>query len=266
MLPMQEVEIQTTESYPGTQAVARAIGLLKVFSDAQPEWGLSELAQVTKLNKTTAFRLLAALEAEGLVMRNPLSGGYRLGVELVALGGCAMRSNPLRAMSRPVLESLAQECDESATLEVLAGSHVLIVDEVSNRHPMGMSQDVGSRLPAHATATGKVLLAHLDAEVLTAALRQPLAQLTEATIVDPTRLRNQLAQIRRQGYAITNGELEPGFVAVAAPIYDRERQATAAISIGGASLRLPPERLLAVATLVQMAARQIARQLGYWPG
>jgi DNA-binding IclR family transcriptional regulator len=266
MLQIQETESQATESYPGTQAVARAIGLLKVFSDAQPEWGLSELAQVTRLNKTTAFRLLAALEAEGLVMRNPLSGGYRLGVELVALGGCAMRSNPLRAMSRPVLESLAQECDEAATLEVLAGSHVLIVDEVSSRHPMGMSQDVGSRLPAHATATGKVLLAHMDADALAAALRLPLAQLTEATVTDPVRLRAQLEQIRRQGYAITSGELEPGFVAVAAPVYERDRQVAAAISIGGASLRLTPERLPEVAALVQMAARQISRQLGYWPG
>jgi IclR family acetate operon transcriptional repressor len=272
MLPIQELESQATESYPGTQAVARAIGLLKVFSDAQPEWNLSELAQVTRLNKTTAFRLLAALEAEGLVMRNPLSGGYRLGVELVALGGCAMRSNPLRAMSRPVLESLAQECDEAATLEVLAGSHllgnthVLIVDEVSSRHPMGMSQDVGSRLPAHATATGKVLLAHMAADALPALLRPPLAQLTEATVTDPARLHTQLEQIRRQGYAITRDELEPGFVAIAAPVYDRDRQAAAAISIGGASLRLPAARVVEVAALVQMAARQISRQLGYWPG
>ncbi len=143
MLQTLDVETHAIESYPGTQAVARAIALLKTFSDAQPEWGLRELAQATGLNKTTAFRLLAALEAEGLIMRNPLSGGYRLGVELVAMGGCAMRSNPLRAVSRPVLESLAQECDEAATLEVLIGAHVLIVDEVSSRHPMGMSQDVG---------------------------------------------------------------------------------------------------------------------------
>lgn len=266
MLQAQEVESQAIESYPGTQAVARAIGLLKAFSDAQPEWSLSDLAQVTKLNKTTAFRLLAALEAEGLVMRNPLSGGYRLGLELVALGGCAMRSNPLRAMSRPILESLAQECDETATLEVLAGSQVLIVDEVSSRHPMGMSQDVGSRLPAHATATGKVLLAQIAGDVLENALRLPLVRLTDATVVDMTRLRSQLDQIRQQGYATTIGEYEPGFAAVAAPVYDRERQAAAAISIGGSSLRLTTENLPGIAARVQVAARQISRQLGYWPG
>ena len=266
MLHIREVETHTTESYPGTQAVARAIGLLKAFSDAQPEWNLSDLATATGLNKTTAFRLLAALEAEGLIMRNSVSGGYRLGVALVALGGCAMRSNPVRTMSRPVLESIAQECDETATLEVLAGSSVLIVDEVSSRHPMGMSQDVGSRLPAHATATGKLLLAFTTKGPLEQHLRFPLVQLTEQTINTPEALQAELELTRRQGYATASGELEPGFVAIAAPIYDRDRQVVAAISIGGSSLRLTPERMPTLAALVQMAARQISRQLGYWPG
>lgn len=266
MLQTQEVDLHANETYPGTQAVARAIALLKAFSDAQPEWALTDLAQATRLNKTTAFRLLAALEAEGLVMRNPLSSGYRLGVELVALGGCAMRANPLRAVSRPLLESLAQECDESATLEVLIGQQVLIVDEVSSRHPMGMSQDVGSRLPVHATATGKLLLAYAAAVSLESILRLPLAKLTDQTIVDLDRLRTHCEQIRLQGFAVAVEELEPGFTAIAAPIFDRERSVVAAISTGGSNLRLTPERQPEIAGLVQMTARQISRQLGYWPG
>jgi DNA-binding IclR family transcriptional regulator len=169
-------------------------------------------------------------------------------------------------VSRPLLESLAQECDEAATLEVLTGSHVLIVDEVSSRHPMGMSQDVGSRLPAHATATGKLLLAYAPEEERTSGLRLPLAPLTDKTIVDLSQLHMQMAGIRQQGYAVAVEELEPGFVAVAAPIYDRERHVAAAISIGGSSLRLTGERQPELAVLVQMAARQISRQLGYWPG
>ena len=266
MLQIPELETHTTETYPGTQAVARAIALLKTFSDAQPEWGLRELAHATGLNKTTAFRLLAALEAEGLVARNTVSGGYRLGVEMVALGGCAVRSNPLRAVSRPLLETLAQECDEAATLEVLIGPNVLIVDEVASGHLMGMTQDVGARLPAHATATGKALLAHQPAQFIEGFLDLELPQLTEQTVVDVARLRAQFEEIRQQGYAVTNGELEPGFVAVAAALLDRERQAVAAISIGGPAVRITPDRLPAIAALVQLTARQISRQLGYWPG
>lgn len=266
MLHIPEFENHTTEAYPGTQAVARAIALLKTFSDAQPEWGLRELAQATSLNKSTAFRLLAALEAEGLVARNTVSGGYRLGVEMVALGGCAVRSNPLRAVSRPLLETLAQECDEAATLEVLIGPNVLIVDEVTSGHLMGMTQDVGARLPAHATATGKVLLANQPADMIEGFLDLELPQLTEATVTAPDDLRAQFEGIRQSGYAVTTGELEPGFVAVAAALYDRERQAVAAISIGGPAVRMTPDRLPAIAAHVQLTARQISRQLGYWPG
>ena len=266
MFPVKEIDLHATEAYPGTQAVARAIALLKAFSDAQPEWALSDLAQATGLNKTTAFRLLSALEAERLVMRNPLSGGYRLGVELIAMGGTAMRSNPLRAMSRPTLVMLAEQSGEAATLEVLVENYVLVIDEVASSNPMGMTQDVGSRLPLHATATGKVLLASRSDAEIDVVLAEPLQLLTDQTIVDPGRLRTELARIRQEGVAIASSELEPGFVAVAAPVVDRERQVVAAISVGGPSVRLTAERLPEIAAMVQMSARQISRQLGYWPG
>lgn len=266
MFPVKELDLHATEVYPGTQAVARAIALLKAFSDVQPEWALNDLAQATGLNKTTAFRLLAALEAERLVMRNPLSGGYRLGVELIAMGGAAMRANPLRAVSRPVLITLAEQSGEAATLEVLVEDYVLVIDEAPGSNPLGMTQDVGQRLPMHATATGKVLLAARPDVEVAQRLAEPLPALTDQTIIDPEHLRIVLARVRQEGIATALGELEPGFTAVAAPVLDRERQVVAAISVGGPSLRLTPERLSALAPLVQMAARQISRQLGYWPG
>lgn len=266
MFPVKEIDLHATEIYPGTQSVARAIALLKAFSDAQPEWSLNELAQATGLNKTTAFRLLSALEAERLVMRNPLSGGYRLGVELIALGGTAMRSNPLRAMSRPSLVTLAEQSGEAATLEMLVENYVLVLDEIASSNPMGMTQDVGNRLPLHATATGKVLLASRPDAEIDRLLSDPLEPLTEQTIIDRARLKAELARVRQEGIAIAVGELEPGFTAVAAPIMDRERQVIAAISVGGPSLRLTTDRLPTIAAMVQMSARQISRQLGYWPG
>lgn len=266
MFPVKEIDLHATETYPGTQSIARAIVLLKAFSDAQPEWTLGDLAQATGLNKTTAFRLLSALEAERLVMRSPLSGGYRLGVELIALGGTAMRSNPLRAMSRPALVTLAEQAGEAATLEMLVENYVLVIDEVASSNPMGMTQDVGNRLPLHATATGKVLLAARSDVEVALLLGELLTPLTDQTIVDVARLCAELVRVRQEGVAQAVGELEPGFTAVAAPVVDRERQVVAAISVGGPSLRLTAERLPHIAALVQMSARQISRQLGYWPG
>ena len=110
-----------------------------------------------------------------------------------------------------------------------------------------------------------LLAARPDAEV-TQRLTAPLPALTDQTITDPEQLRGVLARVRQEGIATAVGELEPGFTAVAAPVLDRERQVMAAISIGGPSLRLTPERLPEAAAMVQMSARQISRQLGYWPG
>lgn len=252
-------------TYAGTQAVTRAITLLKSFTDNKPEWRLNDLADTTGLNRSTTYRLLAALENERLIVRNPESKLYSLGPELIALGGCAMRSHDLRTIARPYVQTLAEATGEAATLEILAGSSVIVVDETSGQHLVGMSQDIGTRLPAHATSTGKVMLAYAEPEALESVLAVPLSQLTEFTVQAADELRQQLAAVREQGYAIASNELEVGFVAVAAPIFNHERAAIAAISIGGPSARLTPEQIQCDVAKVIDAANQVSSRLGYRP-
>ena len=168
--------------YTGTQAVRRAIALLKSFSDGRQEWQVSELAEANGLNSSTTYRLLSALEEEGLVTRREDNGRYRLGPEMIALGGCALRSHSLRAAARPALQRLAAATGEAATLETLSGGAMIVIDEVSSQHLVGMSQDVGARLPVHATSTGKALLAYADEEAVEAALAGELEALTERTV------------------------------------------------------------------------------------
>jgi IclR family transcriptional regulator, acetate operon repressor len=252
--------------YPGAQAVTRALALLKTFGGSRPEYTLGELAQATGLNKTTAHRILAALEQEEFVTRNPRTGAYRLGAELIALGSIAVRTHDLRTVARPTLEELAAATGETTTLEVLSQRQALVLDEVSSRFLVGTTQDVGSRLPLHATSTGKLLLAHAPTAEIEAVLAGPLAQLAPCTVTDPQALAAQLDAIRRAGYAVAQEELEPGFVAIAAPIHDAARTVIAAISVGGPSLRLHGERIAAVTAAVQEGARAISRQIGYRPG
>lgn len=251
------------ETYPGAQAVSRAIALLKAFSDQQPEWTLSELAQRVGLNKATVHRLLAALEAEQFITRNPATGGYRLGPELIVLGGCAVRANDLPTAARPALEELADATGETTSLEVLAGGEVMILDEVSSRHLLGIAQDVGMRLPLHATSTGKLLLAHLGQADADALLAEPLPALTAGTITSPATLRRQLAAIRAEGYAVTAGELEIGFSAVAAPVRNAAGRVVAAVSVGGPSSRLDDDTLRQVIQLTRRAGEQVSRRLGF---
>lgn len=259
-------ETQPIEAYPGAQSISRAIAILKAFDDRHPEWSLSELSEQVGLNKTTTYRLLAALESEGCIVRNPISGGYRLGVALVALGGVALRSTDLYTVARPEMERLAQETGTAVSLEVLNRGQALVLDEVTSRGPAGAPRDMGMRLPLHATSTGKVLLAHQPPAESEQLLRRPLFALTEKTITAPEQLAQELQQIRAQGYAITREELEVGFVATAAPIYDHTNTVIAALSLGGPRITLTEDRLPELIALLQVAARTISRRLGYRPG
>lgn len=260
------LDTQSVEAYPGAQSITRAISLLKAFDDRHPEWSLSELSEQVGLNKTTVHRLLAALESEGLITRNSISGGYRLGLELVGLGGAALRANDLHAIARPEMERLAQDGGVAVALEVLSRGQVLVLDEIASRGPAGTPRDMGVRLPLHATSTGKLLLAHRPPAEIEQHLRTPLAALTEKTLTDPVQLQQALAQIRTQGYAIAREELEIGFIASAAPIYDHTNAVVAAVSIGGPRIWLTEERLLDLIGMLQVTARTISRQIGYRPG
>jgi DNA-binding IclR family transcriptional regulator len=253
----------TTTAYAGTQSVRRALTLLKVFSDARPEWGLTEIAREVGLNKTTAYRLLTALEAEGMVARSAGSDAWRLGYAAVVLGALALRSNDVMTAARPELEALVRETGETATLEVLVGDEVEILDGVEGPSLVGANSEIGTRWPAHATSTGKVLLALAQHGPRRA--RRRLRKLTPRTITDPGRLERELKNVRARGWASAVEELETGYVAVGAPVLGHDRRAVAAISVGGPAARLTEDRIPDLARRIVRGADRISRRLGALP-
>ncbi len=252
-----------TKPYPGTQSVLRAVSLLKVFDDDHPEWGLTELAGEAGLNKTTAFRLLSALESEGMVARSAAGDSYVLGPEIVVLGGRALRANNLRRVSRPRLEELARATGETASLEVLSGSEMLIIDEVPGDHLVGGVRSIGTRWPLHGASTGLALLAAWPEAEREAFLQNPLLPVTPGTITGRDELRSFLCQINKQGYAVADEMLELGLIAIGAPLHDYDGRAVAAISIFGPKIRLAKDTLSAKGELVRETAREISTMLGY---
>lgn len=252
----------------GTQAVLRAIALLKTFGGSRSEWGLTELAAELGLHKTTVFRLLGALVDEGFVARDAVHQTYRLGPALIGLGTRAGRATGLYAAAHPVLEALADDTGETATLEVLAGSEVLILDEVAGHFLLGSAPEIGMRWPAHATSTGKVLLAAArfaaDVHGTPAAPPVParLARLGPGTITSHAQLDRELAAVWRRGYAVANEEIERGYVAIGAPVHDARGAVVAAISVGGPKTRLSRARIAQLAPLVRQAAGRVSYRLG----
>jgi DNA-binding IclR family transcriptional regulator len=252
------------QAYPGTQAVRRAVALLKAFTAGQPERGLADLSRSAGLNKTTTYRLLSALESEGLVERGADGECYRLGPEIVALGSRARGAGDVRAASREELLKLARSTRETVTLEILVGGDVLILDEHVGSHVVGTSLEVGTRWPAYATSTGKALLAHLSADERLAALPRSLTAFTPKTLTDRVALERELARVLARGCAVSAEELEPGFVAVGAPVWS-SAGVVAAISVGGPRARLTAARVNDLMRLVPAAAARISSRLGGAP-
>jgi DNA-binding IclR family transcriptional regulator len=199
-----------------------------------------------------------------MIARNPNADTYRLGPEIIALGGRALRVNDLRTASRPQLKALATEVGETASLEILTGSDVLILDEVAGEHVMSGGQAIGTRWPAFATSTGKAILASLSATELQFALPDPLFQVTPKTIISLDMLHEDLAQTRERGYAVAREELELGLVAMAAPLRNYDGQVVGSIGLAGPTWRLD-DRISEIGEKVKIAGQRISIQLGFQP-
>jgi len=238
----------------GAQAALRALRLLKLFAADTPELQLSEISENAGLNKTTTHRLLQALLSEEMLERNPASGAYRLGSAMMALGVQALSSNDLRLRARPMLRRLAEETGETATLEVPVDDTMLILDEVTSKHFVGASGNVGTRWPIHATSTGKALIAFEQDG--TERLSAELQSLTAHTITRLETLEQQLGEIRRRGFAETVDELEDGFSGVGAVVRGGMGEVLGALSICGPTQRLSNARRAQLgASLCNVASR-----------
>lgn len=243
-----------------TDSANRVVSVLEVLAGAADGLGVSDVARVVGVHKTTASRLLGTLAARGMVERDPLTRRYRLGAGIVGLAGAAMARLPVVSQARPELEQLSNVTSETVNLAILEGRHVVYVDQVTPRQAVVMANWIGRRSPAHASSSGKVLLAFGDARSADHVLSGRLERLTRHTVVNPERLRGILAETRRQGYAKSTGELEEGLVTIAAPVLVNGR-AVAAVSLSGPSFRIPPRDQPRLASLAIDAAAAVAHRM-----
>jgi DNA-binding IclR family transcriptional regulator len=247
----------------GVQSVDRAISVLEILAQ-RGEAGVSEVAAEIEVHKSTAFRLLGALEARGLVEQAGERGKYRLGFGIVRLAGAATGRIDVIQQSRPVCERLAEEIGETVNLGVMQEHYAINLYQVRGRGAVTAHNWVGQLTPLHATSSGKILLAHMSAEERAALLSEAgLKKMTPHTLTAKTRLEKNLAEAHKRGYSWTLEELEVGLHAMAAPVRNRDGEVIAALSASGPVYRLTEERMHELAPALVLGADEISHRMGY---
>jgi IclR family transcriptional regulator, pca regulon regulatory protein len=247
------------------QSFARGLEVIRSFSASAPRQTLSDVAARSGLSRAGARRILLTLHALGYVRTD---GKYfSLSPRILDLGFAYLSSMPIWDLAEPVMQALVADVKESCSAAVLDGHEIVYVLRMPTHKIMSISLGVGSRLPAYCTSMGRLLLSNLpEAEMIQRLAASPLAARTEHTVTDPIELAGRIAEVRRQGWALVDQELEEGLVSMAAPITDRTGVMVAALNISGQANRTsaPAMQRTMLQPLLE-AARAVSRMLGAQP-
>ncbi|MFC5995743.1 IclR family transcriptional regulator [Pseudonocardia hispaniensis] len=233
-------------------SVQRAIAVLDALAEARTEVGTNEIARRTGVNVSTISRLLATLTAAGLVQHIPATGRYRLGIRILQLASAARETLDIRALARPYLEQIAGLTSETATLSIPGEHEVMTLDFVQSPRSVQSVAQIGRNSVRHATAVGKVFLAHGG--------RPPakLPAFTPHTIADRAALVTEIRTVRERGFATARSEREPDLHAVAVPILDQRGALVAILGVQGPASRFGETEMGAAVEIMRERARVIA--------
>jgi DNA-binding IclR family transcriptional regulator len=241
----------------GHSVTSKVLALLDAFTPEAPELTLSELARRAAVSLPTAHRRARELVDWGALERG-VDGRFHIGLRLWEVASLAPRGLGLREAAMPFLEDLYEVSHENVQLAVREGVEVVFVERIAGRAAVPVLTRVGGRFALHATGVGLVLLAHAPIPIQDELLAAPLPGFSPKTITDPVRLREVLACVRRNGYAVSDGQVTTDALSVAAPILDATGAVTAAVSL---VVRADGAQPTALAPLVIAAARGITRAL-----
>lgn len=246
------------------ESVLRATRLLECFHPGEPQLSLAELVRRGGYSKTTTYRLLSTLELAGWLERAS-DGAFRLTFRPFQIGSILVDSLDLRQVALPVMRRLSADCGVTVYLTVAAGSDAVCIERVDRGKGVRvMDLQVGGTQPLHLGAAPRALLAFREQELLPALLRAGLELRTDRTLATADALVADLAEIRRRGYSISDGDVTPGVAALGAPVFDVRGRPIAAISIGGLSDQIIGPHAVQVDALLRASA-EISGKLGAPP-
>lgn len=250
-----------SDAPPGTQAISRALAILRLLADSSGELSASAVASQLGLTSGTTNRILRVLTAEGLIAKSAKRDTYYLGSTAILLGQAAQHGFGLDR-TLPVLERVNTDTGESVNLVVRDGGESVVMLRVQSTLPLRFEQRPGARFPLYSTASGKAILAFSDdADDYLQSLPKNLLPLTPHTLGSPDELARQLQETRQRGYSIDEQENVDGVRCVGAPVLDSYGRAQAALVIQVPTVRMPPERVRTLGEYVVETALEIARMV-----
>jgi DNA-binding IclR family transcriptional regulator len=247
------------------QMLNRAVRILECFSQDRPELGVREVSRLVSVPSSATGRLMAAMKNLGILNQNPTTRTYSIGPRVLTWAGAYLATSDVRNLAFPYLEDLHETSHETISLYILDGKERVCVERLeSTQNVRFVAPRVGRHLPLHAGSAGKVMLAYLPEyrreEIIECG---SLERLTEKTIVAPCALREELMKIKEQGYAVSNGEWILDASGIAAPIFDRNGDIYAALTISGPTQRFTMENIPQYIEQAIRVAALISEGLGY---
>lgn len=243
------------------KALSHAIDVLEALA-SQDAMGVTELSREIGLSKTAVYNILATFESRRLVNRDPATSQYRLGWRVYELGTEVLRHNELGPLAHPLLKDLARRTGETVLLAILDGAGVTYVGRVESSRRIRMVAAPGRQARLHSTASGKVLLAYQPAAFVDQVLAQELEAFTPATITNPEKLRAELRDVRKKGYAVCIHENEAELASMAVPVSDYSGQVGAALTVAAPAARFGKQAQREVLPALREVAGELATLTG----
>ena len=241
------------------KSLLKVVAILDAFSTSQRSLSLAELSAATGFPRSTAHRLAASMRNAGLLDQDGQRDRYRLGLKLFELGNTVLANMDLHREARPFVDALSQVTGHLVHLAVFDGQQAIVIHRVAA--DSGTPLTLIEAAPVHCTSVGKAILAFQPAAKIDAVVAGGLKRFTDATIVDGRKLKSELKAIRSRGYAIDEGEHQPGIRCIGAPVHDRTGRVVAGLSVSGPARRLKKDQMADLAKIVIHHAQLMAAKL-----
>ena len=252
------------DATPAGSAILRAMRVIEAIACTEVPPALADICKAVELPKPTVFRILATLEAAGLVGREPGSKRYHCGRRLSTLAGSVLLNSPSRAARHAILEELVEHTGETCNLTIPNGNAVIYLDRVETAWPLRIALGAGSSVPLHASASGTLFLAHMTKRSRERFVRQsPLVRHTRKTLTDAGVLAAELERVREQGYATDDEEYLAGICCLAVPVHDVDGRVVAALAMHAPVPRLRLADALQFLPAMQSAAEAMAQTIDW---